>query len=289
MPWLIVNADDFGLSGGTNRAILDAHRAGSVTSASLLANGAAFDDAIGLARENPTLGVGVHLTLTEGPPVSAALYLGGPLPLSNRPFVRALLAGRLPREAIRREFAAQVERVIAAGIRPTHLDGHKYIHLLPGITAIAADVARRYAIPAMRVPHRVADLPTRAGRLPGLLLLTLMGALAYRLTRRAGLWVPDRLLGFVGTGHLDRRRIRRLLRTPRPGVTELLCHPAYRTPQLEALGYHWIGAYAFEGETAALCDPALRRDLEAAGWTLCHYGTLPHADQQSGLPRSERQ
>lgn len=280
MTRLIVNADDFGITEGTNRAILDAHRAGIVTSTSLLANGYAFDHAVELARQYPSLGVGVHLTLTEGPPVAtkipALLASDGNLPLSNQPFVRALIAGRLPRDAIRREFEAQVGRVVAAGLKPTHLDGHKYIHLLPGITPIAVDVARQFAVSAMRIPRRIVDSPSRVSRLPGMLILVAMGALAYRVARQAGLRTSDRLVGFVDTGHLSRETIRRLLARPRPGVTELLCHPAYRTPLLDDLlarGYRWIASYAFDTETATVSDPDTRHMLESAGWALVSFGT----------------
>ncbi len=272
MPRLIVNADDFGLTEGTNRAIVDAHRTGIVTSTSLLANGVAFEHAVALARGVPSLGVGVHLTLTEGlpvaPGVAADLFPAGQgrLPLSNQPYVRALAAGRLPRAAIRREFEAQVGKVVAAGIQP-----------LPGITTIAAEVARQYAILALRVPHRLGDWPlSRAGRLPGLLVIALMGTLAYRVVQKVGLHVPDRMVGFVDTGHLTPGAIRRLLRTPRPGVTEVLCHPAYRSAQLDALlaqGYRWIAGYDFDGETTAVGDPAVRRSLEAAGWSLYSFST----------------
>jgi chitin disaccharide deacetylase len=295
---LVVNADDFGLTEGTNRAIVDAHRTGIVISTSLLANGSAFDHAVKLSHEHPSLGVGVHLTLTEGPPVADQVvgelrpYGSGDLPLSNQPFVQALVAGRLPRQAIRCEFEAQVRRVLSAGIRPTHIDGHKYIHLLPGITAIAADVARLFSIPVMRVPHRFVDSPfvvSRAARAPGLLILMLMGALAYRVARRSGLHTSDRIAGFVDTGHLDHAAIHRLINRPRPGVTELLCHPAYRTPQLDALlarGYRWIESYDFDAETAAVSDPAIRRDLEATGWQFRHFGTAfdgrPDAEASRG-------
>src|SRR5689334_13538773 len=99
---LIVNADDFGMTEGHNSAIVDAHRSGIVTSTSLLANGYSFDHAVALAKQQPTLGVGVHLTLTEGPSVANGVdvLLGpdGKLPFSNQPFARALLTGRLPRQ-----------------------------------------------------------------------------------------------------------------------------------------------------------------------------------------------
>src|SRR3954447_19197922 len=124
--YLIVNADDFGITEGTNRAIIDAHQNGIVTSTSLLANGYAFDHAVSLAKQTPSLGIGVHLTLTEGPPVSNCLPAellspDGKLPLSNQPYVRALLSGQLPREAIRCEYTAQVGKIIDAGITPTHI------------------------------------------------------------------------------------------------------------------------------------------------------------------------
>ncbi len=283
---LIVNADDFGLTEGTNRAIVDAHCSGIVTSTSLLANGYAFEHAVRLAHATPSLGVGVHLSLTEGPPVAEnvieqlwpANKFAGELPLSNQPFVRALLAGRLPRAAIRQEFEAQAAKVVAAGIRPTHIDGHKYIHLLPGITAIVADVARQFSIPVMRVPHRVIDsllVPSRAARVPGLIILMSMAIMAYQVAKRAGLRTSDRLAGFIDTGHLNRDRIFRLLLPPRPGVTELLCHPAYHTAQLDDLltqGYRWIASYEFEAETGAVSDPAVRQKLESSGWTLCSFG-----------------
>src|SRR5579859_7903685 len=154
---LIVNADDFGLTEGTNRAVGEAFQHGIVTSASLLANGYAFDEAVEMAKGLPGLGIGVHLTLTEGPAVapevSELLGVDGLLPLSNQPFVRAALRGRLPRKAIRREFAAQVSKIVQAGITPTHVDGHKYVHLLPGIAVIAAEVACQFGIRFMRVPH----------------------------------------------------------------------------------------------------------------------------------------
>src|SRR5882724_4025981 len=118
-PILIVNADDFGMTEGHNRAIIDAHRNGIVTSTSLLANGYAFEHAADLARQIPTLGVGVHLTLTEGLPVSTfdARFLDDShkLPLSNQPYARAMLTLRLPYTAISREFEAQIKKVIAAG------------------------------------------------------------------------------------------------------------------------------------------------------------------------------
>jgi len=276
--YLVVNADDFGLTEGNNRAIADAHRLGIVTSASLLANGGAFDHAVELARKTPGLGVGVHLTLTEGPPIvsSSVLAPNGSFPLSNQPFVRAWLTGRLPCEPIRQEFEAQIRKVMSEGISPTHLDGHKYIHLLPGIVAIVLSLAHKFAIPFVRVPHRPADSwQSHPMRLPGLAILTTLGQLTYPQARKAGVQMIDRYAGFVDTGHLTVRALHNLLERPCPGITELVCHPAYRTDEHERLfagGYHWIAGYDFATETAAVSLPELRDILRDSGWTLRHFG-----------------
>ncbi len=96
-----------------------------------------------------------------------------------------------------------------------------------------------------------------------------MGTLAYRTAKRAGLRVTDRTMGFIDTGHLDQAAVTRLLRYPLPGVTELLCHPADRSPELDHLlteGYQWIAGYDFEGETAAVASAEVRDRVEKAGW-----------------------
>ncbi|MEP7286492.1 MAG: ChbG/HpnK family deacetylase [Chloroflexota bacterium] len=278
---LIVNADDFGMTEGHNRAIVDAYRSGIVRSTSLLANGGAFENAVALARQHPVLGIGIHLTLTEGSPVASDVpeLLGsdGKLPLSNQPFTRSLMLGGLPMAAIRREFMAQANKIVATGINPTHVDGHKYIHLLPGISSIAAEVARQFNIPVMRVPFPMIDSYSRRSRIPGLIIIALLGRLARVVARRANLFSSDWVGGFVETGHLTTPVIQRLLATKRQGVTELLCHPAYRSPELDVLlsnGYRWIINYDFETETKAVSDSKLRHTLEAAGWTLRNFNTL---------------
>lgn len=271
--YLVVNADDFGMTEGTNRAILDAHAHGIVSSTSLLANGLAFDHAVSLARDAPTLAVGVHLTLTEGKPLTP--MISDEFPLSNAPYVRGLLTGKLDQRAIRREFEAQTAKIIDSGLRPTHIDGHKYIHLLPGIADIAADTARQFNIPYMRLPRPV-DPPTPISRVVGLAVLLVMGWMARPFMR--GLRHADRFVGFADTGHLTDSRLLRLLHRPRPGVTELVCHPAYLTEEHTALvanGYDWIATYDFERETAAVSSPTVRDHLTSLGWTLTYFGALP--------------
>jgi chitin disaccharide deacetylase len=286
--YLVVNADDFGMTEGTNRAIIDAHQKGIVTSTSLLANGQSFDHAVELAKANPTLGVGVHLTLSEGRPIDDMARMivfvpgveAGHFPLGNSPYVKALLTNKLPHKNIMREFKSQILKITRTGIKPTHIDGHKYIHLLPRIADIVAEVADVYGIPFVRLPRPADSIGSMLGkptRVPGMLALAGMSALAYPLVKRAERRIANRFVGFSDTGRLTLDKLRSLLRKPRAGITEVVCHPAYRSAQLQSLlskGYEWIEGYNFEEETAAVTSADLRRELEAAGWKLVNFGQI---------------
>ena len=164
MKNLIVNADDLGWTAGVNRGIAEAHRHGIVTSASLLANGSAFASGVEVARSTPGLGVGVHLNLSDGAPVAArelvtslvndaGEFEGGPENLLLRIASRGLAL-----HEVEQEWEAQIEKVRDAGIQPTHVDGHKHVHMLPGLFEIALRLAKRYAIAAIRVAHEASSL-----------------------------------------------------------------------------------------------------------------------------------
>src|SRR5262245_60514883 len=140
MKELIVNADDFGLTQQVNRGILDAHHDGIVTSTTLLANGGSFDEAVSMSRQAPQLGVGVHLNLSEGNPVSRASEIPslvdsrGALHLTPGRLWAGIVKRKVSLSDVERELLAQVRKVIRAGISPTHLDGHKHVHVLPGVS-----------------------------------------------------------------------------------------------------------------------------------------------------------
>src|SRR5262245_50980457 len=156
MKRLIVNADDFGLSEGINQAVMLGHRQGIITSATLLANGAGFATAVEMASTAGSLGVGVHLNLTEGAPVSAPS--GIPSLVNTRGLfthtVEQLcwhsLVGSLSLLEVERELRAQIEKVLAAGVAITHLDSHKHVHLTPAIGRIVLRLAIAYGIMGLR-------------------------------------------------------------------------------------------------------------------------------------------
>ena len=139
MRQLIVNADDFGFTRGVNAGIVRAFSAGILTSTTIMANGPAFEDAVELALTNPSLHVGCHLALVGGRPsapphaVPSLIDAAGDMPPTLTQLVVRLAAGRVRIADIEREFRAQIERVLGAGIKPSHLDTHKHTHIYPPV------------------------------------------------------------------------------------------------------------------------------------------------------------
>jgi chitin disaccharide deacetylase len=270
---LIVNADDFGLSEAVNRAVLTAHENGIVTSTSIMAGGEAFEHAAALARRCPTLGVGVHLTLTEQRPVAQSVpslvgadgkFAPHAIELAKRHF-----RGAIALADVRKELDAQIRRVREHGMQPTHLDGHQHVHVLPGIARVVADLAREHGIRAVRVPAerpRGYMLKDRGGfkRLLEQLALGALGALSplARLRR------VDRFVGFYFGGRLNEQNLRTVLeRLPARKTVELMCHPGFED---SASRYsHW--EYAWAAETAALTSPRIRELIDAHGVRLIGY------------------
>ena len=162
---LVVNGDDFGLTPGVNAGILAGHADGILTSASLFANAPETDAAIAIAHRTPTLGVGCHLTLVDGTPLLPPAHIPTLAPDGQfRPTWSGFLAAAWRRQVdfteVERELEAQIDRIRAAGIAVTHLDGHKHVHAYPPVFDIVARLARRFGIPAVRVPWERA--PVRA-------------------------------------------------------------------------------------------------------------------------------
>ena len=218
MKYLITNADDFGYTRDVNEGIVHAHREGILTATTLMATGAAFDHAVALARENPSLDVGVHLVL-----VGSAGF--------PRTVARLISQIALRRIRIYDELTAQVRKVLAAGIRPSHLDTHKHTHLLPPVLDAVARISSEFQIPWVRRPF---DLPLNAGGVPWrrrAVSKTLGFARAgfHRVLSRYGCRTTDHFAGFQMTGHYDAAELARLIRHLPEGVTEFMCHPGFCT------------------------------------------------------------
>jgi chitin disaccharide deacetylase len=290
MKQLIVNADDFGLTEQVSRGILDAHREGIVTSTTLMANGAAFEPAVAMSRLAPRLGVGVHLNLTEGEPVSSALSIptladsSGRLHWTPGRLLQALLSRRVSLADIETELRQQIAKVFRAGIVPTHLDGHKHVHVLPGISEIVVRLAQEFAIASVRCPQEEAP------RLPDLLrngghsriavaeqyaVGRAVSGFARRFRERlvkAGLRFTAHFYGLTQTGFLDLQIIQEILDSLPEGISELMCHPGYTDAQLVATGTRLLGQR--EIEIQALKAFEVRKLLANSGIRLGNYRPL---------------
>jgi predicted glycoside hydrolase/deacetylase ChbG (UPF0249 family) len=258
---LVVNADDLGLTIGVNDGIFDAHDRGAVTSASLFANASATADAIARARYRSSLGVGCHLTLVDGAPtlpperVPTLVRDDGRFRSSWRPFIVACLTGRVRLDDVERELTAQIDRLRSQGAQLTHLDAHKHVHTFPPIFAVVARLATRFAIPVVRVPWERAGFAHRDRRHQATItqqaLLNLALSPWARMARRTaaaqGLRTP-RVAGRIHTGILNRRALETIVRSLKPGVTELMTHPGYVDEALRATPTRLLEARAEEVE-----------------------------------------
>jgi predicted glycoside hydrolase/deacetylase ChbG (UPF0249 family) len=259
---LVVNADDFGFTRDVNEGIVEAHRNGILTAATLMANGAAFDHAVTLARENSSLDVGCHLVLVQGRSVADP---SRELPATMTELVRALLRGNLP---VYEELLAQVRKTVQAGIRPTHLDTHKHTHLLPPVLEAVARLAHEFRIPWVRRPFDFGI--DRSARLTKSAV-----ALGMRVTRpgfaRAlgNLKTTDHFAGFQITGMLKRANLIETLERLPEGLTEFMCHPGKLGPELRAAATRLKESR--EIELAALVSPEVRSVIERRGIELVNY------------------
>jgi len=282
---LILNADDFGLTRGVNRAIVELHRAGVLTSATLMATGTAFEDAVDLALAHPRLGVGCHIVLTDGLPVSHPESIptllgadGKHFRPSLADFLQALLRGRIHEHDIEREALAQVHKLQRAGINVTHLDTHKHTHLFPQVTRPLLRVAESHWVGAIRNPfeQRWSLALNHGPRLRRLQVHVLAGLQSrftqHRQIRNGNLHTTDGTLGVSATGDLTANNLRELLTAMPDGLWELVCHPGYNDQDLDALPTR-LRAHR-EIEYQALLSEIPRRLSRPNPPELIHYGDL---------------
>ena len=273
---IILNADDFGRHTLINRAVERGVADGILRSATLMPGGAAFDDAAELAARSPELGVGIHLTLVNGNPVLPPAEIpslvteAGVFVDDHTAFAVRLLRGAVNLNEVRAELAAQLRRVEAAGIHPTHADSHQHMHVLPGVIDIALDLCRAAGIPAMRAPRA----PLFAGSFGGIGQLigrTGLAVLAHRAAakaQRCSIRVPDYFAGIVAGEAVDTATLTQIAASLRDGVTEVMLHPGTDNAVLirDCLWEH-----DFEAELSALSAPAVRTALAAAGAEIVNF------------------
>lgn len=265
---LIVNADDFGMTAGVNRAVAEVHAAGGLTSATLMACGAAFADAVRIARERPTLGIGCHVVLVDGIPASpSSVSLVGPdgaLTSSMATFAARVQAGKTDLAHIQAEVEAQIGKLQDAGIQVTHVDTHKHAHLLPRVARAVMRGARRQGVQRIRNPFepawcsRISPAPA-ARRIPFRLLHQLRRHFL-RLLEEEGMRSTDASLGLIATGSLDRSVLQRILDAAPPGSYEVVCHPGYNDGDLQQIRTKLRDSREVERDALLSVIPGLAED-----------------------------
>lgn len=306
-PSLVLHADDFGLNVAVSEGIIEAFRAGLLTSTSLLANAPAaevavaqwrrleFDRSAGELPSNANrrrLGdgqapfdLGVHFNLTQGVPLTAGAFSGELLDATGRflgpgrLYRRLCSRGSRWREAIRDELRAQIEWLVDRGLTPTHFNGHQYVEMMPVVSAAIADLAKEYRVPYIRAA--IEPGYWRTSLLPGLRLTSwcLSGVKQHYARRwaaalgRGGFTYADAYFGASHAGQIDFPIVRQFVRlAPRHGLTEIAFHPGNSPSdpvQLEvAEGWHDPLAAARPCELALLCSSALAEFLAEGSFQL---------------------
>jgi hopanoid biosynthesis associated protein HpnK len=258
---LIVTADDFGLAPEVNAAVETAHSNGILTAASLMIGAPAAADAVDRARRLRSLGVGLHIVLTDGHPVSPSSRLPNLVDRSGRfrsDMVRSsirIFVDPTVRRQVADEIAAQFEAFVATGLRLDHVDCHKHWHLHPTIAGLILDIGQRYGVTALRVPSepvhvlRLVEKQT-SSRLSW--LTSTCAALLKARVRRRRLLAADRVFGLAWSGAMTESRLAGLLAHLPDGLTEIYFHPATSNSFSGA-----VPGYRYTDELAALVSPRI--------------------------------
>jgi hopanoid biosynthesis associated protein HpnK len=268
---LIVNADDFGRSRSINAAVIRAHREGILTSASLMVNEPACAEAVALARENPRLGVGLHLTLLLGhsalPPERIPGLVNRRGEFSDNPVSTGMryFFNRSLREQLRMEIHAQFDRFRATGLPLDHVNGHLHLHLHPAVFRLLMEDAEELGFRHFRLTR---DCLARSRRTTG-------GRWFYRVFHAAiHEWLSSRAreplrqrrvrhaqitFGLLQDSRVDEDYVLKLLPELPPGDSELYSHPSLDK---------------FKHEFDALISPRVKELVNQLGIELIRYQDL---------------
>jgi predicted glycoside hydrolase/deacetylase ChbG (UPF0249 family) len=278
-----VNADDFGLTRGVNRAIVEARTSGIVTSATMMANALAFDEA---AKADAGWSVGCHVVLLDGRPLCEASRVSSLVVSKNghvfrdgvAGFAVRALTGRIDSEQVEAETTEQIRKLQSNGVTVSHVDTHKHTHMFPAALEGILRAARTCGITAIRNPFEVVAANfARAQR--GLWqryaqVKTLRGLAGgfRRAVAKAGLRTPDGTLGIVATGHLNGNLFQNIADNMPEGTWEFVCHPGYVDADLEGISTRLRRQR--EEELAVLTSVEARQALESRGIELISYRQL---------------
>jgi hopanoid biosynthesis associated protein HpnK len=268
MKRFIVNADDLGLAECINTGIIKAFTDGIVTSASLMANGSAFEHAVALIKAYPSLAIGVHIVLVEEFPVCGSDEIpslingNGRLYKDYKAFLWRMITKRISLDDVKTEMRAQIEKILNAGIKLTHVDSHQHLHVYPPILHIVLQLAKEYGIQRIRMPYDNMKIGSIAQR-----VLRFLAGVGKKHVLRSGLQTTDAFFGVGCSGHLTQDYIINVLKNLPEGIAELMCHPGDENNELRNKYRHW--GFCWQGELDALMSKSVKEIFKAEGVRRC--------------------
>ena len=279
MKKLIVNADDFGRHELINRAVERAFNSGCLRSATLMAGGIAFDDAINLAKKFPKLGVGIHFTLANGNPIlppeeiptlvtEEGIFHGDYIK-----FLKRYLSGKISLGEVRSELAAQLEKILNTGLTLTHFDSHQHLHHIPGIIEIVLELASAKNISAMRVANtKIFDGELDSlGKFVGRLGLGSLAKFTAHQAHKKNFTTPEHFAGIVAGESVSEKFLFKLIENLPDGTTEVMLHPGIDNKILQDF-CQW--EHDFEEELAAVTSPKILNLLAEKNISAINFSDL---------------
>ncbi len=279
MKQLIINADDFGRHKSINLAVEKAFRKGCLRSTTIMAGGKFFEHALKVIQRNPNLGVGIHLTLANGYPIlppekiPTLVTPEGIFHENYVEFLKLYVKGKINREEIQAELAAQITKVQNAGLNLTHFDSHQHLHHFPGIIAIALKLAKAANIPAMRVADtKIFDGSVdNVGQLIGRIGLGSLSKFAARSAHAKNILTPDHFSGIVAGESVNVRFLSKVIRNLEEGTTEVMLHPGTKNSVLQKF-CAWD--HDFEGELNAVTSSRILKLIRENEVTVVNFSAL---------------
>lgn len=282
MKSLIVNADDFGLHKEINKGIIKGYKEGFITSTSLMCSAPAFEDAVALARQNPGLGIGIHLTLVGSVPsvlprkqIATLVDEAGLFPGNYIVFAKKFYTKQVKMVQLELELRAQIEKALATGLNITHVDSHQHTHVLPGMTGLVVKLCSEYQIKNIRIPQEgyffSGGFAGGLGRKIGRAGLSFCACLAAMQAKNAGLKYPDSFFGMLAGGNLNEQLVGNIITALPEGVSEIMTHPGLNKQELDK---HFTWNYHWEDELNAFLSVKNKALLEQRGVAMANFGGL---------------
>lgn len=273
---LIVNADDFGLNANINEAIERCFREGILTSASLMANGKAFDEAVKIAK-NTDLDVGIHFGLVQGKPICNSYQVAslidhdGKFFSNSKIFIKNYLLGRISINDIEKELLSQAEKILDTGLLISHLDSHQHLHLLPKILEVINKISKKYSIKFVRLPKEpIQRYMISDGYINSIAQLASINVFCWRVKNKIA-QTTDRFAGFYFGGRLTVTNLISILKNlPNQGTCELMCHPGIPKNNSN----NEIGGYRLVEEADALTSDEIKWLIKKLGINIISFRDL---------------